>query len=126
MHNLQWRKRTSKGQPVSLVTVTDTDRTEGTLKEFAKIHFQHNTKYADGAKRILLTLATSSLLASNVAYHREDCYIPFRFHHWKKGYQVKVVVNHEKEETSPLEEVSQLVKVHVLFRREVYTLTELR
>ena len=61
-----------------------------------------------------------------MAYHWEECHIPFRSHHWKKGYQAEVVVNHEQEETSPLEEFSQLVKVHVLFRREVYTLAELR
>ena len=100
-------KRTSKGRPVPLVTVTDTDRTEDTLKEFAKIYVQHNTKYVDGAKRILLTLATSSMLASNVAYHREECYIPFRSHHWKKGYKAEVVIHHEKEEASPLEEFFQ-------------------
>ena len=120
--NGEKRTSNSEGRPVPLVTVTDTDRTEDTLKEFAKIHIQHNTKYVDGAKRILLTLATSSLLAS-VAYHREECYIPFRSHHWKKGYQAEVVINHEKEETSPLEEFFQLVKGHVLFRRlEVYLL----
>ena len=94
-------KRTSKGRPVPVVTVTDTDRAEDTLNEFVKIHVQHNTKY----------------VASNVAYHREECYIPFRSHHWKKDYQAEVVVNHEKEETSPLEELFQLVRVH-----EKYTL----
>ena len=54
-------KRTSKGRPVPVVTVTDTDRAEDTLKESAKIHVQHNTKYVDGAKRILLTLAQQAL-----------------------------------------------------------------
>ena len=51
---------------------------EKTLIEFAKIHKEKGTKYADAGERILLSLNTiSTLFASDVAYHAK-CYHTFR------------------------------------------------
>ena len=61
------------------------DKAEPTLKEFAEIHIKNNNvKYVKGAKRILLTLSTKSLLAANVAYHQKECFKPSRSPAWKR------------------------------------------
>ena len=43
----------------------------------------NNTKYIDGANRILLTLAARSLLVADVAYNK-SCYQAFRSKGWEK------------------------------------------
>ena len=74
-----------KGRLVDVQTIAITEKAEKTLKEFAEIHVQsNNQKYIDGARRILLTLSTTSLLAADVAYHKKLCYEPFRSPVWKK------------------------------------------
>ena len=74
-----------KGRLVPAKTVSILDKAEPTLKQFADIHIKNNIlKYAEGTKRILLTLTTKSVLAANVAYHQEECYKPFRIPAWKR------------------------------------------
>ena len=60
-------------------TISIVDKVEPTLKECAENHITNNNlKYVEGAKRILLTLSTKSLLAANVAYHQKERYKPFQ------------------------------------------------
>ena len=64
-----------KGRLAPPKTISIVDKVEPTVKEFAEIHIKNNNlKYVEGAKRILLTLSTKSLLAANVAYHQEEYY----------------------------------------------------
>ena len=75
-----------KGRLVPPKTISIVDKTEPTLKEFSEIHIKNNNlKYVEGAKRILLTLSTKSLLAANVAYHQKECFKPSRSPAWKRG-----------------------------------------
>ena len=74
-----------KGRLVPPKTISIVDKTEPRLKEFAEIHIKNNNlKYVEGAKRILVTLSTKSLLAANVAYHQKECYKPSRSPAWKR------------------------------------------
>ena len=75
-----------KSRLVPPKTISIVDKTEPTLKEFSEIHIKNNNlKYVEGAKRILLTLSTKSLLAANVAYHQKECFKPSRSPAWKRG-----------------------------------------
>ena len=61
----------------------DLHEAEKTLIEFAKIHKEKGTKYADAGERIILSLNTiSTLFAADVAYHGK-CYHTFRSPSWK-------------------------------------------
>lgn len=48
---------------------------EKKLFEFTKIHKDNGTNYAAAVKRILLTSSTRTLLAADVDYHRQRCYM---------------------------------------------------
>ncbi len=62
----------AKGRLLPLQTIRISDKAESTLREYANLHLEkNNVKYVDGARRILLTLATKSLLAADVAYHKK-------------------------------------------------------
>ncbi len=121
-----------KGRLVDVQTITITEKAEKTLKEFAEIHVQSkNQKYIDWAKRILLTLLTSSLLAADVAYHKKQCYEPFRSPVWKKMREKDLACNNTLEDSTledewVFNELCQLIEIHVLVRKEVYSLAQLR
>ena len=92
------------------------DKEEPTLKEFAEIHIKNNNlKYAEGAKRILLTLSTKYLLAANVAYHQEECYKPFRSPAWKREKNVTSETNLEADNT--WKDLCHLLRYHMLVKR---------
>ena len=108
-------------------TIAITDKAEKTLKGFAEIHVKsNNQKYIDGASRILLTLSTSSLLAADVAYHKKLCYEPFRSPVWKKTKEKDAGSNYIVEEDLAFDEICQLIEIHILARKEVYSLAQLR
>ena len=94
-----------------------TDLAEDTLKDFAEIHIRdNNEKYVEGARRILLTLSTSSsLLAADVAYHREGCYIPFRSHYWLKRGDLKAEVIGDEDDTKSWEKFYQLYQLFITY-----------
>ena len=116
-----------KGRLVDVQTITITGKAEKTLKEFAEIHVEsNNQKYIDGARRILLTLSTSSLLAADVAYHKKLCYEPFRSPVWKKTKEKDTGSNYTVEEEWAFNEICQLIEIHILARKEVCSLTQLR
>ena len=53
------------------------EKAEKTLKEYSELHIKNNNAtYIDEVNWILLTLATRSLLAADVAYHK-SCYQAF-------------------------------------------------
>ena len=115
-----------KGRIVPVQTISITDKAEETLKEYANIHLQsNNLKYVDGANRILLTLATKSLLAADVAYHKKLCYEPFRSPVWKRAKsESEVPLTDSKDDA--LEDIFQLVLVHIVNRHEIYTMSQLK
>ncbi len=116
----------AKGRLLPVQTINITDKAEQTLIEYANIHLENqNMKYSDGAKRILLTLSTKSLLAADVAYHKRQCYEPFRSPAWKRVAQTddKPVAT---DETNALEDIYQLVLIHIINRGEIYTMAQLK
>ena len=127
------KKYTEKGIeiPVKMMSVRSTNdlvhHVEKTLLEFAKIHKDQRTKYADAAERILLTKSTKSLFAADIGFHMNECYMKFRSTHWKTKFQVSRNTDeiHLHRDNS-LIELLHLVDVHVINRYEVYTLSQLR
>ena len=76
-----------KGRPLPLTNISLTEKEEKSLKEYSELHIKNNNgKYIDGANRILLTLATRSLIVADVAYHK-SCYQAFQSKGWKKKSQ---------------------------------------
>ena len=115
-----------KGRLIPPKTISIVDKAEPTLKEFAEIHIKNNNlKYVEGAKRILLTLSTKSLLAANVAYHQEECYKPFRSPAWKREKKVTDESDSVAEDDS-WTSLCQLLRYHVLLKKEVYSLAQVR
>ena len=83
--------------------------------EFAKIHKEMATKYADAGERILLPLNTiSALFAADVAYHAK-CYHTFRSPLWK--------IESKNQSTNPedLDEFVCVIEDLVLCRKDLYT-----
>ena len=77
-YHSSWKDEEKNGGPIPLPIISVTDTAKKTLKEFSELHIKNNNqKYLDGAHRILITLATKSLLAADVAYHKQSCYEPF-------------------------------------------------
>ena len=89
------------------------------MKEFAEIHVKSNNQN-------LLTLSTTSLLAADVAYHKKLCYEPFRSPVWKKTKEKGAGSNCAMEEDWVFNEICQLIEIHSLARKEVYSLAQLR
>lgn len=115
-----------KGRLVPIQIISIPDKAQETLTEYAKIHLENkHEKYMDGAKRILLTLSTASLLSADVAYHKRQCYEPFRSPAWKR--QKTAITTHlRSQEEDGYMELFQLVLVHIINRKEVYTLAQLK
>ena len=60
-----------KRRPLPSTNISLKEKTKKTLKEYSELHIKNNNaKYIDGANLILLILATKSLLAADVAYHK--------------------------------------------------------
>ena len=117
-----------KGRLVPIQTISVTDKSEKTLIEYANIHLtKKNTKYMDGAQRILLTLSTKSLLAADVGYHKKMCYEPFRSPVWKRvvGSPSTTTSNNDGDDEA-LCEMYHLVEIHIIRRQETYTMTQLK
>ena len=79
----------------------------------------------EGANRILLTLATRSLLASDVIYHK-SCYQAFRTKGWKKKSQKEEQKNFADSDEEAWNNFCQIVKIHIVIRGEVYSATDLK
>ena len=108
-----------KGRPIPLTVISVTEKAEKTLKEFSELHIKNNNqKCLDGAQRILLTLGTKSLLAADVACHKQSCYEAFRSNAWKRQLNVNIK-ELRREDKEAWEEFCQIVKIHVIIR-EVY------
>ena len=119
----------SKGKLQPPQTISIVDKAEDTLKEFAELHIRNNNeKYVEASKRILLVLSTKSLLAANVAYHRKECYQPFRANGWKRQKSSDTSVgNYEASKNNEAwDSLCQFVKYSILIKKEVYTVAQLR
>ena len=128
-------KKDAKGKtiPVNLITLRSTETNshlaEEKLVKFAKIHQKHNTKYKDSAERILLVAGTNSLFTADVGYHKE-CYAQFRNPYWEEKFERPINSSKHESTNSPRVDsflnLCQLVRLHVLCRREVYSLADLK
>lgn len=113
-----------KGRLIEVQTISITDKAQKTLEEYANIHMRNNNeKYIDGARRILLTLSSKSLLAADVAYHKRQCYEAFRSPKWKREKNTTTMPN---EGDDDYKEIYQLVKVNIINRKKIYTLSQLK
>ena len=125
VHNLYTEKKV-KGRIVPVQTITLTDKAQKTLEEFPHIHIENNNKkYEAGAKRILLTLTSKSLLEADIACHKRECYELFRSPAWKRERKEGVPTITEDKSDSTYDEILQLIKVHVITKTEIYTMTQL-
>lgn len=82
--------------------------------------------FIKGAERILLTATTSSLFAADTAYHRAPCYTNFCA---SSLIREKTDNNSQISEDGNdicLQNIIQLIKLHVVERKEIYTLSHLR
>ena len=96
---------------------------EETLTKFANIHIQNDTKYKDGAQRILLQQNVTTVFAANVSYHK-DCYQSFRSPCWERSAQKSKSdkITHDDESTG----FFKLISHHIIEHHEMYTLAQLR
>ena len=120
-------EKKEKGRTVPVQTIALTEKAQRTLEEFAHIHIENsNEKYVAGAKRILLTLTSKSLLEADVAYHKKECYEPFRSPVWKRGRKEEAltIADEDKSDTT-YEEMLELIKVHIITKKEIYTMNQL-
>jgi hypothetical protein len=116
----------AKGRLIPVQTIRITAKAEETLKEYATLHLKNrNVKYMEGANMILLTLAAKYILAADVAYHKRLCYEPFRSPAWKRDSN-KSNITVTSEEDNALEEICQLVLIHIINRHEIYTMAQLK
>jgi hypothetical protein len=114
-----------KGRLIPVQTITLTDKAEATLAEYANLHVKdNNAKYIAGANRILIILATTSLFAADVGYHKKLCYEPFRSPAWKRK-RGGTCMTVSTDEDDALEEMYQLIVVHIIKRHEIYTMAQL-
>ena len=114
-----------KGRRVSITLLADTEKATPTLKVFAEIHINLETKYKEGAKRLLLALTTvNDMVAANVGYHRQ-CYNRFRSPHWQKKVTEKDAGKDAIEKSDLWADFAQLIEIHVVIREEVYSLIQL-
>ena len=114
----------AKGRLIPVQTISIINKAQEKLVEYANIHITNNNeKYRDGAKRILLTLSTKTLLAADVGYHKQICYEPFRSPVWKRN--EKGGFQSASSDEDGWEEMYQLVNVHIISRQEIYTMSQL-
>ena len=114
----------AKGRLIPVQTISIINKAQEKLVEYANIHITNNNeKYRDGAKRILLTLSTKTLLAADVGYHKQICYEPFRSPVWKR--HEKGGFQSASSDEDGWEEMYQLVNVHIIGRQEIYTMSQL-
>ena len=123
-------KKDAKGRTLPVKTMTFREESskehlaEKQMKEFSKVHVDKNTKYKEGAKRILLNASMSStLFDANIGYHYE-CYQNFRAPAWKKFPDPNE--NVERNEKSFLHEFVGVTEYLIAVKREVYTIRQLR
>ena len=125
-------KKDAKGRlvPVRIITLrsmeTNKHLAEETLKKFSSIHLMHGTKYKDAAERIMLIDGTTSLFTADVGYH-SYCYKLFRSSHWE---DLEAPIHAPKTSSLPqaasFSILCDLVRLHVICRREIYSLTDLK
>ena len=94
---------------------------EEQLLYYADIHISRNTKYKEGANRILLTKSIKSLYLSDVGYHKV-CYDNFLSPSWDRELKSKVTSSDEHI----IQEFVNLVEYLVIMKKEIYTLAQLR
>ena len=87
---------------------------EKTLKEYSELHIKNNdAEYIDGANWILLTLATRSFLAAEVAYHKSSCQA-FQSKGWKKANQKDEKKNFADSDEAASKEFSEILQIHIV------------
>ena len=127
-------KKDRKGRdiPVTLICVrpeNEQDRPHlaaQTLIKFANIDVKHNTIYKEAAERILLQNTIKSLFVSDVAYHKEQCYIPFRHNKYLSLDKPGTPTVQPVQTQNSINALLELVRLHVICRKEVYALSDIR
>ena len=94
------------------------------MKHFASVHLRsNNTKYTDAANRINLVAGTKSLFNADVGYH-EGCYKNFCSSKWNKIDSSENIP--VKSQSDSFSNLCDLIKIHVIGRREIYSLLDLK
>ena len=97
----------------------DLNEAEKTSIEFANIHKEKGTKYADAGERILLSLNTiSAFFPTDAAFHAK-CYHTFRSPSWK------IESKNLSRNSEDLDEFVSVIEDLVVCRKEVYTMSQL-
>ena len=125
-------KKYEKGRVLPLVLITLRDNTtkshlaEEKLKKSSNIHLNcEKSPYQAGAKRIQLQLNVKSLFAADVCYHRR-CYINFTSPGWTRGeINTDTCTGAFGSNAEKFEEFCELVRFHVIERKEAYTTSQL-
>ena len=124
-------KKDDKGRIIQPTIITlrrdDGDHlAEETLLRFARIHQQHDTCFKEAAERILLEHTIKSLFLSDVCYHLDQCYTPFRHKKFEKLEKSTDVVSMKPQPVQhPVDSLFELIRLHVIVRREVYLLSDI-
>jgi hypothetical protein len=93
--------------------------------EYAKLHMEsNNPRYMDGARRIVLTMSTKSLLVADVSYFKKLCYESFRRPVWKREAKPATTTLSNIGEDEALCVMFQLIEIHIIRRQE--TMTQLK
>ena len=97
----------------------DLNGAEKSSIEFANIHKEKGTKYADAGKRILLSLNTiSAFLPTDATFHTK-CYHIFRSPSWK------IESKNQPKNSEDLDQLVSVIEEVVVCRKEVYTMSQL-
>ena len=109
-----------KRRPLPSTNISLKEKTKKTLKEYSELHIKNNNAtYIDGANLILLTLATRSLLAADVAYH-ESFYQAFRSKGCKKKSQKDETKNFADSHEAAWNEFCQIVKIILSYEENIF------
>ena len=103
--------------PTTTITLRSKDSkehlAEKTLVHFARIHVEKGTALKEAAERILLVTSTKSLFVSDVCYHREECYMPFRGSGWLRS-SSETSSSNTFDIPDPFDELCNLVEHHII------------
>ena len=113
--------------PVTIITLrsmeTNKHLAEETLKKSSHVHLKHGTKYKYVTERIMLIAGTTLLFTAEPSY----CYKLFRSSHWE---ELEAPIHAPKTSSLPQAEsfsiLCDLVRLHVICRRKIYSLTDLK
>ena len=109
------------GRPLPLTNISLAEKAEKPLKEYSELHIKNNNaKIYWWSKSDSSDILTRSLLTANVVYHK-SCYQAFRSKGWKKKSKKDEKKNFADSGEAAWNEFCQIVKIHLVIQREVYS-----